>query len=86
MRDSVNDVAGMTEDVEEIAILEPQILTQVVERAVDVPWISTDQETVPCRKSPNKLSTVSVQTVDVPVPQVMTQEVLSQVPVPVTTR
>ena len=32
------------------------------------------------------ISSVSVQTVDVPVPQVMTQEVFSQVPVPVTTR
>ena len=47
MRDGVNDVADMIEDVEEIAILVPQILTQMVERAVDVPQISTDQQTVP---------------------------------------
>ena len=43
----MNDVAGMIEDVEEIAILVPQILTQMVERAVDVPQISADQQTVP---------------------------------------
>ena len=74
MRDSVNDVAGTIEDVEEMAILVPQILTQMVERAVDVPQISTDQPSV------------LVQTVDVPVPQVMTQEVFKQVPLSVTTR
>ena len=47
MRDGVNDVEGMIEDVEEMAILVPQILTQMVERAVDVSQISTDQQTVP---------------------------------------
>ena len=47
MRDSVNDVAGMIEDVEEIAILEPQIPTQTAERTADVPQIFTDQQTVP---------------------------------------
>ena len=47
LRDGVNDVAGMIEDVEGTAILVPQILTQVVERAVDVPQVSIDQQTVP---------------------------------------
>ena len=47
LRDGVNDVASMIEDVEEMAILVPQILTQMVERAVDVPQISTDQQTAP---------------------------------------
>ena len=71
--------------------LVPQILTQMVGRAVDVPQISTDQQTVAyaashqtsCRPT---ISSVSVQTVDGPVQQVMTQEVFKQVPVPVTAR
>ena len=53
----MNDVAGMIEDVEEIAILVPQIPTRMVERAADVPQISTDQQTVPGpRKSPHRTS------------------------------
>ena len=87
LRDSVNDVAGMIEDVEEMAILVPQIPTQMVERTADVPQISTEQQTelVPQDQTNCKptISSVSVQTVDVPVPQVMTQVVFSQVPVPV---
>ena len=61
LRDDVNDVAGMIEDVEEMAILVPQILTQMVERAVDVPQISTDQQTVP-------MPQVTEQVVDRPYP------------------
>ena len=57
----MNDVAGMIENVEEIAKLVPQILTQMVERAVDVPQISTDQQTVP-------MPQVTKQVVDRPYP------------------
>ena len=90
LRDGVIDVAGMIEDVEEMATLVPQILTQMVERAVGVPQISTDQQTVPMLQ-------VTTQVVDRPYPvsqfrqwtfqpQVMTQEVFKKVPVPATTR
>ena len=42
--------------------LVPQILTQMVGRAVDVPQISADRRTVALsRKSPNKLSTDHIQ-------------------------
>ena len=43
LRDGVNDVAGTIEDVEEMAILVPQILTQMVERTADVPQTSAFQ-------------------------------------------
>ena len=39
--------AGVIEDVEEIAILVLRILTQMVERTVDVPQILTVQQPVP---------------------------------------
>ena len=48
--DGVNDVAGVIEDVEEIAILALRILTQMVERTVDVPQTSTIQQPVPRRQ------------------------------------
>ena len=57
----MNDVAGVIEDVEEMAIMVPHILTQMVERAVDVPQISTDQQTVP-------MPQVTTQVVDRPYP------------------
>ena len=44
--DGVNDVTGVIEDVEEIAILVPRIPTQMVERTVDVPQISAVQQPV----------------------------------------
>ena len=61
MRDSVNDVAGMIEDVEEIAVLVHQIPTQMVERTADLPQISTDQQSVP---EPQ----VTIQVIDRPCP------------------
>ena len=61
LRDGANDAAGMIEDVEEFATLGPQILTHTVERAVDVPHISTDQQTV-------SLPQVTTQVVDRPYP------------------
>ena len=39
--DGVDDVACEIEDVEEIAIIVPQILAQMVERTADVPQTST---------------------------------------------
>ena len=61
LRDGVNDVAGMILDVEEMTILVPQMLTQMVERAVNVPQISTDQKTVPVPQ-------ITQQVVDRPYP------------------
>ena len=84
--DGVNDVAGVIDDVEEIAILVPRILTQMVERTVDVPQILTVQQPVPqvtTQSVARPYPAPQLQTVDVPVPQVMIQEVFKQVPVPV---
>ena len=73
-----------------MAILVPEILTQMVERAGRAADFYRSTESAyaanhhtSCRPT---ISSVSVQTVAVPVPQVMTQEVFSQVPVPVATR
>ena len=43
----MNDVAGVIEDVDEVAILVPRIPTQMVEGTVDVPQISAVQQPVP---------------------------------------
>ena len=45
--DAVNDVAGVIQDVEEIAMPVPRIPTQMVERIADVPQTSTVQQPVP---------------------------------------
>ena len=42
----MNDVAGVIEDVEEVAIPVPHIQTQMVERTADVPQTSTVQQPV----------------------------------------
>ena len=60
----MNDVAGVIEDVEEIAILLPRILTQIVD--VDVPQILTSHHT----HGPAP----QLHTMDVPMPPVMTQD------------
>ena len=75
--DDVTDVAGVIEDVEETAIIVPQILTQMVDRSADVPQNSTVQQPVP-------LPQVSTQTVARPNPVPQLQSVV--VPVPVMTR
>ena len=43
----MNDVTGVIEDVEEIAMPVPRIPTQMVERIADVPQTSTVQQPVP---------------------------------------
>ena len=88
LRDGLNDVAGVIEDVGEVVISMPRIQTQMVERTADVPQILTVQQPVPvpqfttqtvARPSPAP----QLQTMDVPVPQVMIQEIFKQDPVPV---
>ena len=44
--DGVNDVAGVIEDIEEIAVPVPRTPTQMVERTADVPEIFTVQQPV----------------------------------------
>ena len=89
--DGVNDVPGMTEDVEEVAIPMPRIQTQMVERTADVPQILTFQQPVPVPQVTTQTvvrpcPAPQLQTVNVPEPQIMTQEMFKQVPVPVMTR
>ena len=79
----MNDVAGMIEDVEEMAFLVPQILTQMVERAVDMPQISnekTDSAHAASHRTGRRVSHIqcpSCKQWTVQVPQVMTHEVRS---------
>ena len=80
----MNDVTGMIEDVEKMAIVVPQILTQMVVRTADVPQTSTVQQPVPEPQDTTSgrltISSVQLQAVEV---QVTTRNGFSQVPVPV---
>ena len=87
----VNDVAGVIEDVEEIAFPMPRIPAQMVERTADVPQILTVQQPVPMPQFTKPTvarpcPAPQLQTVNVPEQLIMTQEMFKQVPVLVMTR